>query len=162
MDAKITGKFIADARKRKKMTQAELGDSLHVTDKAVSKWECGKCLPDSSLLEEISKVLEVSIYELLKGEYIEQEAAEAENTKIVSTLFQEVQKLKKNTTLAGALCAILISFITAIYSLLWPSGERAYEQFFAGFVKGVSAASLIVGIFLIFYAWVKFAERNTD
>ena len=41
MDAKITGKFIADARKRKKMTQAELGDSLHVTDKAVSKWECG-------------------------------------------------------------------------------------------------------------------------
>lgn len=162
MDAKITGKFIAEARKRKKMTQAELGEYLHVTDKAVSKWECGKCLPDSSLLEEISKVLEVSIYELLKGEYIEQELAEAESTKIVRTLFREIQKLKRNRSLTGALCAILISFITAVYSLLWQFDGKAYEQFFSGFVKGVSAGCLILGIILIFYTWVKYAEKDLE
>lgn len=70
MDAKKIGVFIADVRKKKKLTQAELGQYLNVTDKAVSKWECGKCLPDSSLFDEISKVLEVSMSELLKGEYI--------------------------------------------------------------------------------------------
>lgn len=86
MDTKKIGKFISDARKKKKFTQAELGEYLNVTDKAVSKWECGKCLPDSSLFEEISKVLEVSMIELLKGEYIEQENAEVESNKTINSL----------------------------------------------------------------------------
>ncbi|MDZ4965219.1 helix-turn-helix domain-containing protein, partial [Clostridium perfringens] len=59
MDTQKIGRFIAEARKNKKMTQAEFGEYLNVTDKAVSKWECGKCMPDSSLFEEIGKVLEV-------------------------------------------------------------------------------------------------------
>ena len=56
MDTAKIGRFIAEARKKKKLTQTELGEYLGVTDKAVSKWECGKCLPDSSLFEDISKV----------------------------------------------------------------------------------------------------------
>ena len=72
--------------KRKKLTQAKLGEYLNVTDKAVSKWECGKCLPDSSLFEKISKVLEVSMSELLKGEYIEEENVEVESNKTINSL----------------------------------------------------------------------------
>lgn len=105
--------------KRKKLTQAKLGEYLNVTDKAVSKWECGKCLPDSSLFEKISKVLEVSMSELLKGEYIEEENVEVESNKTINSLLNEIQKLKRNESLVGALCAILISFITAIYSVIW-------------------------------------------
>lgn len=161
MDTKKIGKFISDARKKKKFTQAELGEYLNVTDKAVSKWECGKCLPDSSLFEEISKVLEVSMIELLKGEYIEQENAEVESNKTINSLLNEIKKLKRNESLVGALCAILISFVTAIYSVIWEPGERAYQQFFSGFIEAISGSCLIIGIILIFYTWVKYSEKNS-
>ncbi len=161
MDTQKIGRFIADARKKKKLTQTELGEYLNVTDKAVSKWECGKCLPDSSLFEEISKVLEVSMNELLKGEYIEQENAEIANNKTIISLLDEIQKLKRNESLVGALCALLISFITAIYSVIWKPSERAYEQFFSGFIEAISGGCLVIGIILIFYTWVKYSEKNS-
>ncbi|MDB1922111.1 MULTISPECIES: helix-turn-helix transcriptional regulator [Clostridium] len=162
MDTKKIGRFIADARKKKKLTQAELGEYLNVTDKAVSKWECGKCLPDSSLFEEISKVLEVSMSELLKGEYIEEENVEVESNKTINSLLNEIQKLKRNESLVGALCAILISFITAIYSVIWQPGVKAYQQFFSGFIEAISGGCLIIGIILIFYTWVKYSEKNSN
>jgi len=62
------GKFIAFLRKKKGLTQKDLANSLNITDRAVSKWERGKGCPDVSLLEELSKILDVSIIELLKGE----------------------------------------------------------------------------------------------
>ena len=162
MDTQKIGRFIADARKKKKLTQTELGEYLNVTDKAVSKWECGKCLPDSSLFEEISEVLEVSMIELLKGEYIEQENTEIANNKTIISLLDEIEKLKRNESLVGALCALLISFITAIYSAIWKPGGKAYEQFFSGFIEAVSGSCLVIGIFLIFYTWVKYAEKNSN
>lgn len=161
MDAKKIGIFIADARKKKKFTQAELGEYLNVTDKAVSKWECGKCLPDSSLFEEISKVLGISINELLKGEYIKQEDVEVESNKIINSLLDDIKKLKRNESLVGALCAILISFITAVYSVIWQPGGKAYEQFFSGFIEAISGGCLVLGIILIFYTWVKYSENKS-
>ncbi|WP_286909150.1 helix-turn-helix domain-containing protein [Clostridium sp. UBA1652] len=160
MDAKKIGVFIADVRKKKKLTQAELGEYLNVTDKAVSKWECGKCLPDSSLFDEISKVLEVSMSELLKGEYIEQENIEIESNKAINLLLNEVQKLKRNESLVGALCALLISFITAIYSAIWQPGTKFYQQFFSGFIEAISGSCLVLGILLIFYTWVKYSGKK--
>ncbi len=162
MDTQKIGRFIAEARKKKKMTQTELGEYLNVTDKAVSKWECGKCLPDSSLFEEISKVLEISMNELLKGEYIEQENEEIANNKNIISLLNEIQKLKRNESLVGALCAILISFITAIYSVIWKPGAKAYEQFFSGFIEAVSGSCLVIGIILIFYTWVKYSMKDSN
>ncbi|CDM70060.1 putative membrane protein [Clostridium bornimense] len=162
MDTQKIGRFIAEARKKKNYTQAEFGEYLNVTDKAVSKWECGKCLPDSSLFEEISKVLEVSMNELLKGEYIEQENVEIESNKTINSLLYEIQKLKRNESLIGALCAISISFITAIYSAIWQPGRKAYEQFFSGFIEAISGCCLVLGIILIFYTWVKYSKKNSN
>ncbi len=66
----ITGETIKKLRKQKNMTQLELAEILGVSDKAVSKWETGKGLPDISLIEPISKALNISIIELLSGENI--------------------------------------------------------------------------------------------
>ncbi len=66
----------------------------------------------------------------------------------------------KHQSLSGAICALLISFITAIYSLIWSSNGRVFDEFFYGMIKGISSASLLVGIFLIFYTWVKYAQNN--
>ena len=68
MDASKFGKFISDQRKALGMTQAELGNKLMVTDKAVSKWERGVGFPDINTLEPLAEALQVSVQELMRAE----------------------------------------------------------------------------------------------
>lgn len=72
MDKNATGRFIAELRKQKGFTQKELAEKLMVTDKAISRWETGKGLPDTSLLKPLGDVLGVSVTELLSGKKIEE------------------------------------------------------------------------------------------
>ena len=67
MDAQKTGCFIAEKRKEKNMSQKELAKHLHITDKAISKWERGLSFPDITILIPLSEVLDVSLYDLLTG-----------------------------------------------------------------------------------------------
>lgn len=64
----VTGKTIRELREKRKLTQRELAERIHVSDKAVSKWETGKGLPDIGILEDLAKALGISIAELLTGE----------------------------------------------------------------------------------------------
>ena len=70
MDQIKTGKFIASLRKEQGLTQAVLAEKLGITDRAVSKWETGKCLPDAAIMPELCKILGISVNELLAGEKI--------------------------------------------------------------------------------------------
>ena len=70
MNNYITGKIIKELREKEHLTQLELANIIGVSDKAVSKWETGKGLPDITLIEPLSKALKVSITELMNGEYI--------------------------------------------------------------------------------------------
>lgn len=73
MDQIKIGRFIAACRKQKGWTQSQLAEKLGITDKAVSKWETGKSMPDLSLFAPIGELLEISLNELLLGEYISEE-----------------------------------------------------------------------------------------
>ena len=70
MNNYITGKIIKELREKENLTQIELANKINVSDKTISKWETGKGLPDISLLEPLSKVLKVSVIELMNGQYI--------------------------------------------------------------------------------------------
>lgn len=70
MNNYITGKIIKELREKEKLTQLELANIIGVSDKAISKWETGKGLPDITLIEPLSKALKVSVIELMNGEYI--------------------------------------------------------------------------------------------
>ena len=70
MNNYITGKIIKELREKEHLTQIELANIIGVSDKAVSKWETGKGLPDITLIEPLSKALKVSVIELMNGEYI--------------------------------------------------------------------------------------------
>ena len=70
MDTKKIGKFISKNRKRKGLTQEQLGELLGVSNKTISRWENGNYMPDLSLLIPLSEVLNISLNELLNGEYI--------------------------------------------------------------------------------------------
>ena len=65
------GQFIAKCRKEKQMTQMELADRLGITDRAISKWERGKGMPDTSIMLDLCNQLDISVNELLSGEKIE-------------------------------------------------------------------------------------------
>ena len=71
MDTIKVGKYIQEKRKKQNLTQADLAERLLITDRAVSKWECGKSLPDASIMLELCEILEISVNELLTGEDIE-------------------------------------------------------------------------------------------
>ena len=70
MNQKKIGAFIAECRKRKKLTQLELAEKLGVTDRSVSNWENGVCLPDASLYRLLCEILQISINELFAGEIV--------------------------------------------------------------------------------------------
>ncbi len=73
MDQIKIGKFIAGCRKEKGLTQAVLAEKLGITDRAVSKWETGRNMPDVSLIPELCGLLDISVNELLAGEHIAME-----------------------------------------------------------------------------------------
>ena len=71
MDQIKIGKFIAECRKKNNLTQMQLAEKLNITDRAISKWENGKSMPDSSIMLELCNELKISVNELLSGEMIE-------------------------------------------------------------------------------------------
>ena len=73
MDQEKIGRFIASLRKEKQFTQASLAEQLGITDRAVSKWENGKSMPDISIMMDLCSLLEININELLTGEHIKME-----------------------------------------------------------------------------------------
>ena len=70
MDQIKIGKFIADERKRKGYTQKQLSEKLEISDKTISKWECGNGFPDTSLIMPLCEILKISSNELLSGKDI--------------------------------------------------------------------------------------------
>ena len=73
MDQLKIGKFIAECRKQKDLTQMQLSEKLGITDKAISKWERGIAMPDTSIMLELCEILGISVNELLSGEKINME-----------------------------------------------------------------------------------------
>ena len=110
MNAIDVGKFIALQRKKFSFTQKELAEKLNVTDKAVSKWETGKCYPDIEIIEKLSKIFDVGINEILSGKIIESEnqVVEAERNII------DVMKTSKKNQSKWKIIALILSIITVI------------------------------------------------
>lgn len=91
MDQIKIGKFIAECRKNKNLTQVQLAEKLDITDRAVSKWETGKSIPDASIMLDLCNELGISVNELLMGEIIEKN--EDYKQKIEETLLEMVKKI---------------------------------------------------------------------
>lgn len=108
--AKI-GKFIAQRRKEKNLTQAQLAEKLNITDRAVSKWETGKGMPDSSIMLDLCSVLDVSVNELLSGEMIEMKEYNNKSEELLLKMTQEKEKRDKEFLNMEIFIGILVSII---------------------------------------------------
>ena len=95
MDQIKIGRFIAERRKLKNLTQAQLAERLNITDRAVSKWENGRSLPDSSIMLELCEILEITVNDLLCGEVILMDEYNKEMEKKMLELVKEKESADK-------------------------------------------------------------------
>ena len=112
MDQIKIGRFIAVRRKRANLTQLQLADRLGITDKAVSKWERGITMPDTSIMLELCDILGISVNELLSGEKINMENSSQKNEQLLFDMAKELEK--KNKTIWSSMWAIMIVSMTAL------------------------------------------------
>ena len=112
MDQLKIGKFIADCRKRKNLTQMQLAEKLGITDKAVSKWERGVAMPDTSIMLELCDILSISVNELLSGERINMENDNQKTEQLLLDMAKELEK--KNKAIWSSMWAIMIISITVL------------------------------------------------
>ena len=106
------GKFIADCRKQINLTQMQLAEKLGITDKAVSKWERGIAMPDTSIMLELCDILHISVNELLRGEKISMENNNQKNEELMLEMAKELEK--KSKTIWSSMWAIMIVSMTAL------------------------------------------------
>ncbi len=116
MDQKKIGGFIAECRKKANLTQMQLAEKLDITDKAVSKWERGITMPDTSIMLELCEILGISVNELLSGEKINMENNNQKNEQLLLEMANELEK--KNKTIWNAMWTIMaVSIIGLIGGL---------------------------------------------
>ena len=114
MDQLKIGKFIAACRKQKELTQMQLAEKLGITDKAISKWERGVAMPDTSIMLELCDILGISVNELLSGEKIQMENNDQKNEQILLDMAKELEA--KNKTIWASMWAIMIVSMIALFS----------------------------------------------
>lgn len=117
MDQQKIGKFIAQRRKNAGLTQAQLAERLNITDRAVSKWETGKALPDTSLMLELCSILGITVNDLLTGEIV---TMEQYNKKLEDNLLEMTKQKERSDKhllrmeLLVVAFSIIILLITAV------------------------------------------------
>ncbi len=107
------GKFIAERRKVKELTQRQLAEQLNVSDKAVSKWETGRSMPDNAILFDLCKILDINVNELLSGEKLSDDNYHGKAEENMMTLMKEKQKNGRINAVVGFVLAVVFILLNA-------------------------------------------------
>ena len=131
MDQIKIGKFIAECRKKKNLTQAQLAEKLNITDRAISKWETGKAMPDSDIMLDLCYILGINVNELLCGEMIDIEQKDEQLNELIFQMATNEERYHKRL-LRSAYVIVAISLVALIclitlISLLIP--ECGFQDF---------------------------------
>ena len=115
MNQEKIGRFITELRKEKKMTQIDLANKLGITDRAISKWENGRGMPDLSLLPPLCEILDVSINELLSGARLDKkDYQEKLEENIINTIDYTDKKIRKTKKIFIITISIILMFIVML------------------------------------------------
>ena len=149
MDQVKIGKFIAECRKKENLTQMQLAEKLNITDRAVSKWETGKAMPDSSIMLELCDALKITVNDLLSGEVV---TMDNYNKELENNLLDMIkQKEQADKRLLSVEVFIGITATIVLFALI----------FIAAFIQMETwlKISLIVFGFILFLAGCFYALR---
>ena len=144
-----TGKFIAETRKAQGLTQKQLADILEISDKTVSKWECGKGLPEVSLMLPLCSALNITVNDLLSGERVSKIEYINKAEENMMNLIKENEENKKRMALAiicGIITVIAVCSLIVIASYIeMPTIARIALILFtaATAIAGIGAAAML-------------------
>ena len=111
MDQVKIGKFIAQCRRDQGMTQMQLAERLGITDRAVSKWENGRSLPDSSIMLELCSILKISVNDLLCGEVVKMDNYKEKSEELILEIARQKEKGDKHLLMLEIVIGILSMII---------------------------------------------------
>ncbi len=153
MDREKIGKLIAECRKAQNYTQVELATRLGVTDKSVSKWECGRSMPDASIYESLCRELDISVSELMAGEKSNGANEQRINDETILEIVRLYEKMKYHkNALIGALIVVLGSLSPVDIGAASPVGE---------FIQGCSLG-LSVGLKVLGFLWIIYGVSKSS
>lgn len=149
MDQGKTGKFIAENRKVQNLTQKQLADTLGISDKTVSKWECGKGLPEVSLMLPLCSTLRITVNDLLSGEKVSETDYQKKAEENMMDLMRENEENRKKMALSVICGSITIIAVCALVALAayvdLPAAARIGLLLLAGATAaaGIAAAAML-------------------
>ena len=147
MEQVRTGKFIAKKRKELNLTQEQLAERLGVSNKTISKWETGKCMPDYAVVKSLCEELKISVSELMDGEEADDKSVRVYDDEQILDLLRRTQELERQKVMMTGV--ILIVMGIALQALSHTLGGSNVKDFFAGLLLGLSIAEMLGGIYVI-------------
>ena len=146
MDQIAIGRFIAKKRKEQSLTQEQLAGRLGVSNKTISKWETGKCMPDYAVVKSLCEALKVSVSELMDGEEADNQSVRVYDDEQILDLLRRTQELEKQKVMLTGV--ILIVMGIALQALSHTFGGSDVKDFFSGLLLGLSVAEMLLGIYV--------------
>lgn len=140
MDQSKIGKFIAECRKEKELTQMQLAEKLGITDKAISKWERGIAMPDTAIMLELCDILGISVNELLSGERLNMENDGQKSEQLLLEMAKEIEK--KNKTIWSSMWVLML------INMVWFLGGLCVATLLIP--EGVWQLVTVLGVTLVF------------
>lgn len=141
MNQMMIGSYIARKRKEINLAQEKLAEQLGVSNKTVSKWENGKCMPDYSVIQKLCDVLHISLVELMDGS----DGVKDCNEQQMLALLRRTQELEKQKNILYGLVFVVLG----IASTTNTTGGSDVQAFVSGLLMSLSVVEILSGIFMI-------------
>lgn len=150
MNQLTIGKYIAQKRKEKNLTQMQLAERLNISNKTISKWENGNCMPDYSVIEGLCHELSITIAELMDGEDAEQNSIRVYDETQMMNLLKRMQQLEKQKNILYGILLIMLGI-----GLFVISRTVIIVNFFSGMLLGAAIAIILTGVYCMIYSIAK-------
>ncbi len=145
MDQIKIGRFIASIRKEQNFTQRQLAEKLNISDKTISKWECGNGLPEVSLMLPLCDALKINVNELLSGERLSDDNYHEKAEENVMDLIREKEESKKKIILSAMVAGLSIIAALPMFII---SGMLEMETWLRFLLIGIGLFVIIIGIII--------------
>lgn len=145
MDQIKIGKFISEKRKEVKLTQSELAEKLNITDRAISKWENGKSMPDSGIIPELCKILNITITDLFNGEIVDMKDNKKIEENILDAIKQKEISDKKLLDLEILLGITVVTFfIIIVFAISYFTDAKIIPEDTGAILVGISTVFIVI------------------
>ena len=147
MNQTAIGSYIARKRKEQNLTQEQLAERLSVSNKTISKWEKGKCMPDYSIIQKLCEAIHVTLSELMDGEDAAEDRMRVYDDEQILDLLRRMQELERQKGILYGIILVVLGLACNAMSAT-ASGSEVLE-FVSGLLMGLSAAEILAGIVIV-------------